>query len=174
MPSASWLFHKLRSLKREISNKKFNLNKSQTIALKELFQRMCYAKSSDEYDNLFKMFWQVAPESIKDYFPTHWQSLKSEWVVDDKCYTGNFVNTTNNRLESINSKLKSDINFYSSLENFVKGFFTVLNVLRNERDIKAATNFHKTKVCHYAVNSPKEKYFHKLSCQFCCVLDQKS
>ena len=84
-------------------------------------------------------------------------------MLGDKCQTGNFLNTTNNRLESINSKLTSVIDFYSSLKNFVKGFFNVVYVLRNERDNKAATNFQKAKVCYYSVSSPEEKYFRFLT-----------
>lgn len=40
-----------------------------------------------------------------------------------KYATGNFLNGTNNRLESINAKLKSVISRYSSLEQFVDNFF---------------------------------------------------
>ena len=56
-------------------------------------------------------------------------------------------------------QIKSAIDFYSSLENFVKHFFNVLYVLRNERDNKAAISFQKTKVCYFSVSSPEEKYF---------------
>ena len=56
-------------------------------------------------------------------------------------------------------QIKSAIDFYSSLENFVKHFFNVLYVLRNERDNKAAISFQKTKVCYFSVRSPEEKYF---------------
>ena len=80
-------------------------------------------------------------------------------MLGDKCQTGNFLDTTNNCLESINSKLKRVIDCYSSLENFVTEFFTVLYVLRNERDNKTAINFRKTKVCYFSVNPPGQKYF---------------
>ena len=140
------LFHTLRSFKRELSDKRFSLSESQNITLKELFQKMCYARN-------------VTPAELRQYFLEHWHSIRSEWVLVDKCQAGNFLNTTNNHLESINSKLKSVIDFYSSQENFVKHFFNVLYVLRNERDNKAAISFQKTKVCYFSVSSPEEKYF---------------
>ena len=56
-------------------------------------------------------------------------------------------------------QIKSAIDFYSSLENFVKHFFNVLYVLRNERDNKAAISFQKTKACYFSVSSPEEEYF---------------
>jgi len=36
--------------------------------------------------------------------------------------TGNFLNTTNNRLESFNGKLKSVIPTFSNLEEFLKNY----------------------------------------------------
>ena len=41
---------------------------------------------------------------------------------------------TNNRLESINGKLKSVFSRFASLSCFFDHFFAVLSVLRNERD----------------------------------------
>ena len=46
--------------------------------------------------------------------------------------SGNFLNGTNNRVESINAKLKSVVSRYSSLEEFVEKFFLILRVLRAE------------------------------------------
>ena len=43
-----------------------------------------------------------------------------------KYSTGNFLNGTNNRLESLNAKLKSVITRYSTLEEFVDNFFLLL------------------------------------------------
>ena len=86
------LFHTLRSFKRELSDKRFSLSESQNITLKELFQKMSYARN-------------VAPAELRQYFLEHWHPIRSEWVLVDKCQAGNFLNTTNNRLESINSKL---------------------------------------------------------------------
>ena len=79
-------------------------------------------------------------------------------MLGDKCQAGNFLNTTNNRLVK-KCKLKTVIDFYSSLENFVKHFFNVLYVLRNKRGNKAAISFQKTKACYFLVSSPDEEYF---------------
>ena len=152
------LFHTLRSFKRELSDKRFSLSESQNITLKELFQNMCYAKNVKEYENTFKTFCQVAPAELRQYFLEHWHPVRSEWVLGDKCQAGNFLNTTNNRLLK-KCELKTVIDFYSSLENFVKHFFNVLYVLRNERDNKAAISFQKTKACYFSVSSPEEEYF---------------
>ena len=64
----------------------------------------------------------------------------------------NFLNGTNNRLESLNAKLKSVVSRYSSFEEFVEKFFLVLQVLRDERDhmagltaLKVPITFHTNK-----------------------------
>ena len=52
--------------------------------------------------------------------------------------SGNFLNGTNNRVESLNPKLKSVVSRSSSLEEFVEKFFFILRVLRAEQDHKAS------------------------------------
>ncbi len=56
---------------------------------------------------------------------------------------GNFLNTTNNRIECINSKLKSVIDKFSSLEDFLDKLYIILGAMRLERDSKAARQFLK-------------------------------
>ena len=79
-----------------------------------------------------------APIAVLNYFNEHWHSIRDQWSIGLKYTTGNFFNTTNNKLESIKAKLKSVISRYFSLEEFVDKFFLILRVLRRERDHKAA------------------------------------
>ncbi|KFM81456.1 hypothetical protein X975_16796, partial [Stegodyphus mimosarum] len=58
---------------------------------------------------------------------------------------GNFYNATNNRLESLNSKLKSVIAKFSTLQSFIDDFFKIVSTLRLERDHTAAVS--SQKVC---------------------------
>jgi len=44
--------------------------------------------------------------------------MTGEWVTGLTSGSGNFLNSTNNRLESFNSKLKSVIPVYSNLPEF--------------------------------------------------------
>ena len=64
--------------------------------------------------------------------------IKEEWVMPFKYSVPNFQNATNNRLESLNEKLKSVINLYSSMEDFVKHFFIIFECLRDVRSGKVA------------------------------------
>lgn len=81
-----------------------------------------------------------------------------------KYATGNFLNGTNNRLESINAKLKSVISRYSSLEQFVDNFFLILRVLRSERDHKAALAAQKVPVVfHNKIDAASVSYIQHLT-----------
>ena len=71
---------------------------------------------------------------------------------------GSFLNSTNNRLESVNGKLKQVITRHSSLEEFIEHFFIILTALRTERDHKAALIFQKVKVSPYSADSPEAQY----------------
>ena len=70
----------------------------------------------------------------------------------------NFLNSTNNRLESINGKLTQVISRHSSLEHFVDKFFVMLTALRTERDHRAAVMFQKVKVHMFVSDSPEGEY----------------
>lgn len=81
-----------------------------------------------------------------------------------KYSTGNFLNGTNNRLESLNAKLKSVISRYSSLEEFVDKFFLILRVLRAERDHKASLVVQKVPVTFHSLkDSSSIKYMNLLT-----------
>ena len=75
-----------------------------------------------------------------------------------KSNCGNFLNFTNNRLESINGKLKQVINRHSSLEKFIDRVFVILSALKTERDHKAALVFQKVKVNPFPDDSPLSMY----------------
>lgn len=72
-----------------------------------------------------------------------------------KYSTGNFLNSTpNNRLESLNAKLKSVVSRYFSLEEFVDKFFLVLRVLRSECDHAASLTAQKVPVAFHSTTNP--------------------
>ena len=152
------LFHSLRSFKREISDKALGLAEGTQVVLKNLFQSMCYAKSEYEYTKHYENFMNAAPSHVQKYFDKNWHNIRQEWVLSFGFSCGNFLNTTNNRVESFNGKLKSVIESYSSLEDFLHGLFTTLYATRNERNHKAATNYQKRKVLKYLPGSIQEQY----------------
>jgi len=131
------LFHTLRTINREITCDKRNVTPDKRDGAKEMIQNLVYCKSEFEYDNLYRHFQDVAPETIIEYYNKNWHGIRDEWVVGMTYMTGNFLNKTNNRLESFNGKLKSVISCFSTLEDFVDKLFIVLSCVRLERDKNA-------------------------------------
>lgn len=161
LPEASvliCLFHALRTLRREVSCEKLGITSGQRTVALEIFQKMAYSSSADEYLELYDQFTECAPPQVVEYFNDNWHGIKNEWVLHYKAVSGSFLNSTNNRLESINGKLKQVINRHSSLEQFVSNFFVILSALRSERDHKAAIMFQKVKVYRYDDGSPEKLY----------------
>ncbi|XP_065886150.1 zinc finger SWIM domain-containing protein 3-like isoform X3 [Dysidea avara] len=161
LPSAKiliCLFHTLRSFRREISCDKLGISSGARTVSLELIQKMAYAKSEAEYNSLYVQFQRDAPKQVLEYFDECWHPIKDEWVMGIAACSGTFLNTTNNRLESINGKLKQVISRNSSLEEFISHFFVILTALRTERDHKAAVMFQKTKVQPFSQGSPESEY----------------
>ena len=152
------LFHTLRSFRREIGCEKMGITSGQRTLCLELVQKMAYAYSDEVYNQLYSQFMKDAPREVAAYFNLNRHTIRKEWVLGLKFTSGSFLNTTNNRLESVNGKLKQVITKRSSLEDFINHFFIILGALRTERDHKAAIMFQKVKVYPFAADSPEMEY----------------
>ena len=98
------LFHILRSFRREVTLEKMGITSGQRNLCLEIMQQMAYAHDKDEYMDLYHNFQVNAPCSVLNYFNEQWHSIRDQWSMGLKYTTGNFFNTTSNRLESINAK----------------------------------------------------------------------
>ena len=103
------LFHVLRSLRREVSGENLGITSGERTLALEIFQRMAYASSEEQYESICKELNDVAPRQVCDYFKNNWAEIKNEWVLHYKVQSGSFLNSTNNRLECLNGKLKQVI-----------------------------------------------------------------
>ena len=129
IPNASvliCLFHTLRTFRREVSCEKMGISSSQRSTCLEFLQKLCYAYSETEYDELYSQLQTSAPKAVVDYFNESWHPIRSKWVLGMKSSCGNVLNFTNIRLECIDGKLKQVVSRRSSLEEFVEKFFIIL------------------------------------------------
>ncbi len=160
-PSASLLiclFHTLRSLKREVSCEKLGLLPGERDNALELLTAIAYSGSQQEYEDNYNDLKVSGLKSVIDYFDTNWHPICHQWV---ECFKGaNFTvgERTNNRLESINAKIKSVCSKYASLTTFFDQFFAVLACLRNERDHSTLMALVKKPVLAFPPNSPEVKF----------------
>ena len=158
------LFHTFRTFRREVVMDKLGITAGQRNVCLELLQQMAYATNNENYLDIYSRFCDCAPPTVREYFDEQWHPIKDQWVMGIKYKSGNFLNSTNNRLECINQKLKSVISRYSSLEEFVDKFFLILRVLRSERDHKAALVAQKVPVSYHSItDSALLKYMNYLT-----------
>ena len=115
-----------RSFRREISCEKMGITSGQRQLSLELVQKMAYSSTEEEYAKVHSEFQRDVPKVVKKYFEECWHHIRKEWVMGLKAESGSFLNTTNNRLESINGKLKQVISRHSSLEKFIDSFLRFL------------------------------------------------
>lgn len=161
LPDASvliCLFHTLRTFRREVNSEKMGITSGERNTCLETVQKMAYASSLEEYMKLYEFLKNHCPRRVVEYFNENWHGCRNEWVLGLKAACGSFMNFTNNRLESINGKLKQVINYHSSLEEFVVKFFVILTSLRTERDHKAVLQFQKVGVQPFGPSTPEAEY----------------
>ena len=124
----------------------------------EFIQKMAYAKSEVEYNQIYHDFVSFAPKVVKDYFEKNWHGIKEEWVMGFKFSTGNFLNATNNRLEAINGKLKQVITRSTTMEVFIDEFFVILPCLRELRNYQTMYAYQKVPVIPHNISTPRGQY----------------
>ena len=128
------LFHALRSFRREVTCDKLGIRPGERDHSLEVITKLAYSRSEDEYDDHYASLLDSAPKSVINYYNANWHEIRHEWVECFKSVCVTLGERTNNRLESINSKVKSVCSKFVSLQRFFDHFFAVLSVLRNERD----------------------------------------
>lgn len=96
-------FHVSKVFKAEVKKR---CDKSTVDEVIEILKNMRYAKNDDEFDDLYKQLTELASPNFMNYFDTNWLEFPAAWSFRDKKGSINLGNTTNNRLENFNGKLK--------------------------------------------------------------------
>ena len=109
-PSASLqlcLFHTLRSISREVTLEKMGIRVGQRDALLSVFNAMAVARSEQAFEDQCAALEGMNIPAALTYCIRNWLPIKLEWVqcFKSRCFT--LGETTNNRLESLNGKIKS-------------------------------------------------------------------
>lgn len=136
------LFHTLRTFRREITTEKMGISTGERSTCLEIAQKMAYAKNEDEYNELFNDMNNLKYDTFIKYMEKNWHPIRSEWVVSlQNAVT--YQNRTNNRLESINSKVVQVVRRHSILPDMFRDLDILLISLRTERDRRAALTIQK-------------------------------
>ncbi|XP_049270335.1 zinc finger SWIM domain-containing protein 3-like [Rhipicephalus sanguineus] len=103
------VFHTLKTFRREIACNKMNITAEERDEALALLQKMVLSRSSEKFEGLQEEFDTNVCKEIRSYYDKNWRPIKDEWYTGPKFMSENFNNTTNNRIESLNAKLKSVI-----------------------------------------------------------------
>lgn len=117
---------------------------------------MVYSSSEGEYDKIYNKFLELTKPKLIEYFNNNWQCIRHEWTTYSM--VGNLGNYTNNRLESVNGKIKQLVQKRSDLMTFIRDFFKWLDHHNVENDRKASKNFTERAVDFENFNDVEKQY----------------
>lgn len=136
IPIQICLFHALRNFNREITTAKRSITAAQRELVLDILARMAYSRSSAEYDHLYSTLRNLNLPEVIEYFDENWHTIRNEWTLHGKNEWNNYMNYTNNRVESLNQKIKIIGTHYASLLGFFNNVIQSYSVISSERDIK--------------------------------------
>ena len=122
----------------------------------DTLQQLVHVCTETEYDGIRQKLDCDIFLPVHQYMVKNWDGIRKECVsrLGDKPALGN---DTNNRLESLNQKLKKVIRRNGNLRDFFVDLFTAVSSTRTERAARGQKNCAKVPV-HYAVDPGLEQY----------------
>lgn len=131
------LFHVCKTFNREITQVKRSVTKNQRIASLEIIQKIVYSRTAEEYNSLYEELLNLDLPEVSSYFNENWHVIRDEWTLHGRNRHANYMNATNNRLESLNGKLKMIGNRYANLLSCFENLSISISVLTSEKDIQS-------------------------------------
>ncbi|KAL7294048.1 hypothetical protein TKK_0012522 [Trichogramma kaykai] len=135
-------FHVLQIFGCTITPDNFGITRDQKKPIIALLEKLRYSLSEQLYDVNYTEFCNEAPADVRKYYDDNWHKNRTDWV---KCFFNlrSFCTETNNRVESLNQKIKLLLEKKSSMVTFLNEFFVFLDIHKNERDEKLVKTFLK-------------------------------
>lgn len=139
------------------------MTSSERTRAPQLLQDLVYAANSNEFENMKQMIEKELSMFVVNYLKNNWLGITEEWCPRLGEKVLNFMNTTNNRLEGINSKLKSVVSLNSPLEQFCDQLHIILKSLGKEKHNRLAYSLNKKVMHNYSPDASEFKYFRSVS-----------
>ena len=159
IPNASLqlcLFHTLCTFRREITVEKVGIKAEQRLLVLEILQQLVYSDNEVAYDMHYDDLKALKFEPVIDYFNVNWHCIRMQWVEGLKKKKLNLMNSTTNRVENVNQKLKSVISKHSGMVTFFSDLVVIIRVLENEHRHRAICVFQKSSTS--LMSSSQEEY----------------
>lgn len=131
------LFHVLQTFRREITTVKRNITNIQREQVLELLQRLVYSQSAESYNVIYEELMQLKLEEVTQYYKDNWNCIREEWTLFGCNKQSNYMNGSNNSLESLNQKIKLIGNRHANLLTFFENLSITMTNLSSEKDLAA-------------------------------------
>ena len=136
------LFHVLRTFRREITAEKMGVTKLQRDSLLDTFQKLTYSRNLNEYESNKKLLLDKNISAAESYFMNSWDNIKEQWVIG-LSQSESLGNRTNNRVESLNQKIKQVIDRNAKFDAFAVDLVNFLHMHRTEINGKICKTVNK-------------------------------
>ena len=102
----------------------------QRLQIANIFRAMSKTSSKDSFNNLLEELKKIADSKFMEYFEKNWLSCTDMWAGHSAYFENILGNTTNNRLESKNGKLKRITTSTDRMDNLLQ---KLIDFLKNEK-----------------------------------------
>lgn len=150
-------------LNTDITSRKMGIKSEEVKTSKQYFHKIAYASSESEYKHIHKNMMDNVPTIVQTYYQNNWANITEQWVKYLTFKNLCLFSSNNNGMESLHSKLKSIINSYSLLDDFIKNLFALIKSHRIEKDIKITRMLYKNPVKSMDKNSTQHFYANLLT-----------
>ena len=137
-PDATVLFcqwHVVKAMFKKVVD--CGVTKSDRDEARESLRRLVHAKDENEYVKLRQEVFDATNDEVKQYFLNNWDNCQNMWVTFKRDAYVHLGNTTNNRLECHNQKLKDLTSRTSSLSEMFEN--VLLFVRTSEAEYKQSS-----------------------------------
>ena len=109
----------LHTFRHEITCEKMGITTAQRMSVLEILSKLVYSQDEENYLVYYQQLKETKIKSVIEYDNQHWHDIRSQWVegLNHECCP--YLNSTNNRLESLNQKIKSVVSKYSCVLTFL-------------------------------------------------------
>lgn len=157
-------FHSAKIFGTEITCAKRGITEEVRQNILLILNKMTKSLSQTEYLRRYLALKDVAPASVMQYFDTNWHIYPEQWVYYAMFKTNNLGNTTNNRIESLNGRIKTYMKIRDKIVPALKNLFSFIRTEEKDMKFVSVQNIIKRKVGVFSEdNEEKQKYRHVLA-----------
>ncbi|XP_057330811.1 uncharacterized protein LOC130671119 [Microplitis mediator] len=162
VPMYLCMYHTLRTFGRQVLTQSMSFSTENRDSSLKLLDNLVKSKTEKDYNSSYQELYRTAAPQVIEYFNKNWHPIRKEWSLFSMV-NGNLGNTTNNRLKSLNGKIKDCIQRHCTMVDFTKAFFQFIHHRQYESDHKRANEFMKKSVVPLSSTEDEIKYEKLLS-----------